>query len=157
MNDWNWTPKRNLGIWRHGALWLRPLVAATPYLTVGLLLLMLYVLSGTLSISRGTVFDLPAGDYTDFKETDLVAVLMPVSRDTMIFFDDSRYLLDDEGAMRSFRDDLSARLGHAEKKTLLLLADRRIPSGRLMELVAQVRACGVERVLVAGRSGESAE
>ena len=40
MTDWRWRPERTMGIWRHGAGWLRPFVAAAPYVTVGLLLLM---------------------------------------------------------------------------------------------------------------------
>ena len=40
---WKWTPERTLGIWRHGAPWLRPIVAAAPYITVVLLLLMMHV------------------------------------------------------------------------------------------------------------------
>ena len=157
MNGWKWLPERNLGIWRQGAPWLRPLAAAAPYLTVGLLLVMLYVLSGTYSLAKGTLFDLPEGDFADVKETDLVAAVMPVANETVVFFDDSRYLLDDEAAMRSFRRDLSRRLESAERKTLLLLADRRISTGSMMGLVERIRACGVARVLVAGRRRELAE
>lgn len=157
MNGWRWSPERNLGIWRHGMPWFRPLAASVPYLTVALLLLMLHILSGTFSLAEGTLFDLPEGEFKDFQRTDLVAAVMPVAHDIVVFFDDSRYLLDDEAAMRSLHNDLASRLEYADKKSLLLLVDRRIPAGSLMGLVAQVRTAGVERVLVAGRRKGTAE
>ena len=157
MSEWGWSPERNLGIWRHGAAWLRPVMAAVPYLTVGLLLLLLLFVSGTLSSARGVLFDLPAGEFEDVDRTELVVLVMPVQRETTILFDDSRYLLDDEASMRNFRVSLTERMERCERKSLLVLADRRISSGHLMETVAAVRKCGVEKVLVAGRSGGTDE
>lgn len=157
MSGWGWTPERNLGIWRHGAGWLKPMLAAVPYVTVGVLLLMLFFVSGTLSSVRGVLFELPAGTFSDAENTDLVALVMPVSHETVVFFDDSRYVLGDAASMRSFSENLSERVGHGKDKSLLLLADRRVPVGQLMELVSLSRQHSIERVLVAGKREESDE
>lgn len=157
MSEWGWTPGRSLGIWRYGAGWLRPLMAAVPYVTVGLLLLMLYVVSGTMAASRGVLFDLPSGEFVDAEKTGLVALVMPVSRETTVFFDDSRYLLGDETSMRSFRENLTDCLERSADKTLLLLVDRRVSAGHLMELMALAKTCGVARTLVAGKRKDERE
>ena len=77
MTSWGWTPERTAGIWRHGASWLRPFAAAAPYLTVLLLLLMLYVVGGTLASARGVLFDLPEAGLGEGEATELVALVIP--------------------------------------------------------------------------------
>lgn len=151
MSDWGWRPERNLGIWRYGAGWLRPVMAAIPYLTAGLLLLMLYCVGGTLTSSRGVLFELPAGDFPDGEKTDLVALVMPVRHETAVFFDDSRYLLGDEGSVGSLGEDLATAAGRRADASMLVLADRRVSVGRLLEVVAVAKKSGVRRILVAGK------
>ena len=157
MSPWGWGLERNLGIWRYGAGWMRPILAAIPYLTVGLLLLMLYFVSGTLTASQGVLFDLPDGGLADGENPGLVVLVMPVHHETMVFFDESRYLLDDASSMRSFDENLTARLERSERKSLLVLADRRIPVDRLMSLMTAAKRCGVERVMLAGKRAGSGE
>lgn len=151
MTEWGWTPERNLGIWRHGAGWLRPLATAAPYLTVGVLLLMLFFVGGTMSAAKGVLFDLPAGDFTDVGQAELVALVMPVQRETTVFFDDSRYLVGDAASMRNFADSVAARLERCEQKTLLVMADRRVSADSLLAAVSAAKRGGASKVLVAGR------
>lgn len=157
MSEWGWTPERNLGIWRHGAGWLKPVMAAIPCLTVGVLLLMLYFVGGTFSSAKGVLFDLPTGEFSDADAVEAVVLVMPVSHETMVFFDDSRYLLGDGASMRTFGESLSERMERSEKKTVLFLADRRISSGKLMELMSVARKSGAGKVLVAGKRGGDEE
>lgn len=157
MSEWGWTPERHLGIWRYGAGWLRPLMAAVPYLTVGLLLLMLYFVSGTMASSKGVLFDLPSGDFPDAEKTELVVLVMPVSHETTVFFDDSRYQLGDEVSMRSFQENLTEALERSGDKSLLLLVDRRISAGQLIELTALTKQSGAVKVLVAGKGKGNGE
>ena len=110
MSQWGWTPARSLGIWRYGAGWSRPIAAAIPYLTVCLLLIMMHMVGGTMTSCRGVLFDLPGGVQSDGAASELVALVMPVQHETMIVFDDARYLLGDAASMRSFGEDLSAAL-----------------------------------------------
>ena len=100
MTPWGWAPERSPGIWRHGAAWLRPVVAATPYLTVGLLLLLLRFVSGTLTAAEGTLFDLPDAAPTDAVGESPVALMMPIPREPLVFFADTRSLMGDEASMR---------------------------------------------------------
>lgn len=151
MSQWGWTPARNLGIWRYGAGWCRPIAAAVPYLTVMLLILMLHMVGGTLTAYRGVLFDLPAGNLSDGEVSGPVALVMPVKHETMVVFDDTRYLLDDAASMRSFGEDLAASAERRAGKQLLILADRRVSTAHLMEVVSVAKRSGVSKVLLAGK------
>ena len=153
MSQWGWTPARNLGIWRYGAGWIRPVAAAIPYLTVGLLLLMMQMIGGTLTAYKGVLFDLPDGDFTDGDRQGMVALVMPVQRETMVVFDDVRYLLGDAASMRSFAESIADSTERREGKSLLILADRRVSTGHLMEVVSAAKRSGVSKVLLAGKRG----
>ena len=157
MSQWGWTPARNLGIWRYGAGWSRPIAAAIPYLTVCLLLIMMHMIGGTMTSYRGVLFDLPDGVLSDGEASELVALVMPVQHETMIVFDDARYLLGDAASMRSFGEDLSGSVERRTGKSLLILADRRVPTGHLMEVVSAAKRSGVDKVLLAGKREDDAE
>ena len=151
MSQWGWTPARNLGIWRYGAGWSRPIAAAIPYLTICLLLIMMHMVGGTMTSCRGVLFDLPDGVQSDGEASELVALVMPVQHETMIVFDDARYLLGDAASMRSFGEDLSGSVERRTGKSLLILADRRVSTGHLMEVVSAAKRSGVGKVLLAGK------
>ena len=157
MSQWGWTPARNLGIWRYGAGWSRPIAAAIPYLTVCLLLIMMHMVGGTMTSYRGVLFDLPDGVLSDGEASELVALVMPVQHETMIVFDDARYLLGDAASMRSFGEDLSGSVERRTGKSLLILADRRVSTGHLMEVVSAAKRSGVDKVLLAGKREDDAE
>lgn len=135
---------------------MRPIVAAAPYLTVGLLLLLFHFVGGTLTASKGLLFDLPAdGAAADGVQTDLVAMVMPMRHDTVVFFDDSRYLLSEASSLTSLGDHLSERTRRDKSTTLLVLADRRVSGGELMSLASLARRSGVRQVLFAERGATS--
>lgn len=157
MSQWGWEPKHNLGIWRYGAGWMRPIGVALPFLTIGLLLMMFHFISETLTLSNGVLFDLPEGGLANGETPELVALVMPVNHENMVFFDDSRYQLNDAGSMRKFHENLAARIERSDRKSLLLLADRRISVDRLLDLVAHARKSGVEKVLLAGKRAGGGE
>ena len=157
MSAWGWRPQHSMGIWRHGAGWMRPFVAAAPWLTVMLLLLMLYVASGTMTLAKGVLFDLPGHGLADGEATDLVAIAMPRPHETLLFFDDARYVFDDPSSVRTFGDHLAERISQRGKKTLLVLADRRIPGGALMDIASVAKRSGAERVLFAAKQDGGAK
>ena len=157
MSQWGWTPARNLGIWRYGAGWSRPIAAAIPYLTVCLLLIMMHMVGGTMTSCRGVLFDLPDGAQSDGEASELVALVMPVQHETMIVFDDARYLLGDAASLRSFVEDLSGSAERRAGKSLLILADRRVSTGHLMEVVSAAKRSGVGKILLAGKREDDAE
>lgn len=157
MSPWGWTPDKNQGIWRHGAGWMRPFAAAVPWITLLVLLLMLHVAAETLTAARGTLFDLPDSGLGDGEATGLVALAIPHASETLVFFDDSRYVLDDSSSMSSFVEHLSERVVRSESKTLLVLADRRIHGGDLMDIAALAKKGGAAKVLFAQKRVEAAE
>ena len=157
MSPWGWSPERSPGIWRHGPAWLRPAAAAVPYLTVGLLLLTLHVVSGTLAATEGVLFDLPDAAPTDAVGESPVALMMATPRETLVFFDDTRYLTGDAASMCALGEQLAARFAQGRRKSLLVLADRRVAGGELMRFAALAKASGVGRVLFAEKKASPGE
>ena len=157
MINWGWRPERTVGIWRYGAGWLRPFVASAPYLTVILLLVMFHLIGGTLTSAKGLLFDLPPGELADGAHAGLVAVVMPMRHETVVIFDDSRYLIGDAASVSALAEQMASRTGKDESKTLLVLADRRVSGGDLMSLAGVAKKCGVERILFAEKKAESRE
>ena len=140
MSPWKWTPERSQGIWRHGPAWTRPLVSAAPWVTVLFLLLMLYMVSGTFVTERGVLFDLPDSSGLDEGESaSLVALVMPMPHETLVF------------------SHLEDRVAKSNRKTLLVLADRRVATGELMKIAAMARRSGVGSVLFAEKRAGKAD
>lgn len=154
MSSWGWMPERTQGIWRHGALWLKSFTVAAPFLSVLVLLLQFHLVGGTLASAKGVLFDLPDPGVSDGRATDMVALLMVMPRETLVFFDDSRYVLGDDSSTAAFGEHLAERAGKTENRTLLVLADRRVAAGDLMKFAAVARCNGVEKVLFAEKRTE---
>ena len=149
MNAWGWQPKRFDGVWRYGSPALKPLVAAAPYVTVLMLLVMFYLISGSFTSAKGMLFDLPEGAVADESVTELTVLVMPTAKSTLIFFDDSRYQLEDVGSLTIFAENLAKRIESSKSKSLLVLADRRVSLEGLAKLAEVSRRSGVEKVLFA--------
>lgn len=149
MSPWNWNPGGGRGTARCGVveLGVAPLVA--PWLSVLVLLLMFYLIGGTFSVAKGVIFELPKAGLSEGEATGPVAVVMPKGKDTLVFFDDARYFAGDEGSLAAFAEHLSERIRRSDRRTLLMLADRRVAGGDLMRLATIARQGGVEKVLFA--------
>ena len=155
MSDWGWMPERTQGIWRHGALWLKPFAVAAPFLAVLVLLLQFRLVGGTFTAAKGVLFDLPGTAVAEGEATDMVALMMVMPRETLVFFDDSRYILGDDFSVRAFGEHLSERASRTGKRTLLVRAARRVPGGELMKVAEVARRNGIDRVLFAEKSPET--
>jgi len=156
VNGWGWKVSRLQRGESAGVTWLRAFAAVVPFVTVGLLLLMLHFVGGTLATAQGVLFDLPASGIGDEEVTDAVAMLVPVRHETIVFFDDARYVIGSAASMRSLEDAMKERFARSGNKALLVLADRRIPCGDLMEFSSRARRNGVERVLFAEKKAQEA-
>ena len=77
MTPWNWKPERAQGVWRTGPVWLRPFLAAVPWITVLLLVLMFHMVGGTLASSEGVLFDLPDSSELEEGEPASLVALIP--------------------------------------------------------------------------------
>lgn len=154
--NWGWRPPRAEGIWKYGCKWAQPFTAAAPWLTLVLLFLIFYLIEGRLTAGPGLLFDLPATfDTVPAAVPGLAAVVVPAQREgtaaheTLIFFDDGRYSMQDATSLAQFSARLAQRADADEPVELLLMADVRVPTGDLMKLASLARAAGVKRVQIA--------
>lgn len=151
MTSWGWNGTRARREPQVGVTWLRPLAAAVPWITVGVLLLMFHLIGGTFTSAKGVLFDLPSTGQEEGVRTKLVALVMPKPNETLVFFDDARFLLGDPVSASAFGTQLSERAAKTGERSLLVLADRRVAGGELMKLAGLARASGIERILFAER------
>jgi len=155
MSPWGWRPERSQGIWRHGPLWFRQLASLSPWASAVLCLMLMYVVGDSLTAAKGVLFDLPEASRPDEGEvTSLVALVMPLKNETTVFFDDARYTIGDGALSAEFGKNLADRLAGSPCKTLMVLADRRIPGGDLAQIAAIARASGVKKILLANKHTE---
>lgn len=150
-SEWGWASRGYGSPASHDIAWLRPFVSAAPWVTLAILVLMVSLLGGTLAVREGVLFDLPDSGIAEGESASLVALLLPMSHETLVFFDDARYVLGDAQSMDTFREQLSERSGKLKERTLLVLADRRISTGELMGFAASAKRAGIGRILFAER------
>lgn len=133
--------------------WLYAVSKAAPWLAVIVATLMMYMLSGTFTIKKGTVFDLPEKGNGEALPTEFVAFVMRSEGETLIFFDDSRYILGDRVSAASFSSHLAGLIkrNSAGRSNLLVLADKNVTAGELMEIADITKSAGVKKTLFAER------
>lgn len=150
-SSWNWITPRPAGLSKYGPRWLKPMAFAVPWITVMLLFLMLYIISGTLTTARGVIFELPEGDVLEGSASPLVALVVPSSRDTLVFFDDARYSLRDRESVAALGEHFANRVMKVEDRTLVVMADSRVNGGEMARIATVARASGVRRLLFANQ------
>ena len=154
-SEWGWMPPSDEGIWRHGAAWMRPFAASAPWLTLALVLALAALAGGRFAVAPGITFDLPSAAVQEADTAGLVALVLPLAREsgggeeTFVFFDDARFAISDPASADSFRRSLEERIAADKSGVLQLLADRRIPSGDLMGITELARKAGARRVQIA--------
>jgi len=153
---WGWRPEGRRGAWRFAPYWLKPAAMAVPWLSAGLLLLMLHMIGGTMTSAEGVAFDLPVSALADGEPTPLVALVMPMPNagETYVFFDDARYSLGNDMSVAALGEHLAERSLKSGNSTLLVLADRGVDCSQLVSLASIVRRSGIERMLFANRNPE---
>ena len=152
-SGWGW---RRRGGWRTGRFTrpARPLGSSVPWITVGLLVLLFHFLGGSLTSAEGVLFDLPESGLAEGAKTELVALALSMPRGTLVYFDDARYRPDDGASAAAFGEHLGERVRASGETTLMILADRAVAAGELMNLAAIARMSGVKRVLFANKRAE---
>lgn len=133
--------------------WMAPLAAAAPWLTVAILFASMVLVSGALVREEGTLFSLPQSSLRDTADVSAAAVAMYSPRGTLLFFDDTRYVLSDDAQTGIFVSQLAARMETSPAATLLVMADERIPGGDLMRIAALAKKGKAGKILFASRSG----
>lgn len=126
--------------------WFRYLVQAAPWLTLALIVALFMLLQGVLAPVPSLLFDLPEPGTADSAQPGLVALLIPgdvegaETEGTLIYFDDARYALSDQASIDEFSNRLGDRAVETKCGVLTLMADRRVPAGDLMKVMALARS-----------------
>lgn len=150
-SSWGWSIGRTS--WTSsGDHWFRPFVASAPWITLGVLILMLFIAGNALTAANGVVFELPEGDADQGARTSLVALVMPTKRETLVFFDDARFVFGDSLSRSTLLTQLTERAAKLGESTLLVLADRRTDAGVLMALASDARRAGIKKILFAEKN-----
>ena len=155
--EWGWRPAQAEGIWRHGERWTKPLFAAAPWITLALLLVMFGLIDGRLTAAPGVEFDLPKSTGRQAVVPGATMLVLPSANvgengGTLAFFDDARYLLSDPASVDEFAGRLSDRSVETRCGTLTLMADRRVPVGDVMQVMAVARSRRIAHVQLAEKN-----
>ncbi len=135
---------------------MKTLSIISAWLSVIILFGMMWLVGGKFTIAKGQLFDLPSFGNDEGAVTDLVAIVFPAARDTLVFFDDSRYSLSDEESLEKFQSHLEEVAKKATNPSLLLLSDKRVTAGELMQITTIAKKSGIEKLLLAERRIEKA-
>lgn len=133
------------------------LISAAPWLNIVLLVIFFILVESRIVIQPGVIVNLPTAPFSNGSVPALTAVILATpdhtgSSDTMVFFDDDRFLMDTP----AHRQNLAARLTHAIRtrntETLVLYADQHIPHGVVMDLTELARSAGIRKINMAIRT-----
>ena len=126
--------------------WFCYLVQIAPWLTVILIAVLFVLLQGALAPVPSLLFDLPEAGAADSAQPGLVALLIPgdaegaETEDTLIYFDDARYVLSDQTSLDEFSSRLGDRAVETKCGVLTVLSDRRVPAGDIMKVMALAKS-----------------
>ena len=140
---------------RFGGVWGQLLSSITPWLTTLIIVAALFIVHNRVVITPGVVFDLPSGPLSEGSHGGLTVLMFSVARETqvgeetLVFFDDERYLIRDEEQVARLAGRISESLDLGRHHDVLLLADARVPHGDVMRFVNVARKAGAKRVNVA--------
>lgn len=141
--------KRDFSFVRRGGrtpIW-RGFVSAVPWINAGAMFLLVVLLANGILVVPGTVVELPEGTVTEGMLRGQFMLMMPSERggteQTLLFFDEERYVLSDEEQMRRFAGRVRAGV---KNKEVNLLADRKTCQGEVMQVVQLLQKSGVKRI-----------
>ena len=126
-----------------------------PWINFVVVLALFFSLSGRLTLQPGLVFELPRAPFHEGMHYGLTVVMLRAQRpggaETLVFFDDVRYQPGVPEQSEQLRAELALAARRPDGRQVLLLADRRVPHGDVMDLVNLVRAAGIRRVNVSAK------
>lgn len=153
--SWSRLIRRHRSIYRFGGVWAQALLASVPWIDALIVVVLLLAVNQRMVVSPGVLFDLPRAQLREGMHAGLTALMISVARDlpgadeTLVFFDDDRYLTQDAEQMAVLSERVKSRVALGVRRDMLLLADKRVPHGDVVRFVNAVREAGVQRVNVA--------
>ena len=135
--------------------WLSSVSAAVPWLTVGLLFMLVMMIDRSVTSARGVLFVLPEQSVGDVATSSVVTRLYSMPQGTLVIFDGQRYILEDDVQAGLFAGELHERAVSEQETTLLALVDVRVRHGDLLRFAGIAKRSGFGRVLFAEDHGSS--
>jgi biopolymer transport protein ExbD len=145
------------GVYRFGGPWAQSVIYSVPWINTLILIVLLFVYHQRIAISPGIVFNLPSAPLREGSHTGLTALMFAVTHESMareealVFFDDMRYMVQDDEQMSTLAEQIRLRMKNVDSKDFLLLADKRVSHGDIMRFVTILRNAGVSKINVAER------
>jgi len=133
------------------------LVSVGPWLDVILLIIFFLLVDSRFVLQPGVIVDLPTAPFRNGSRLGMVAVVMSVkgaeagSRREIVFFDDERFLVEDEAQMDGLKRAFDGRIRKYPDASLVLEADRRVPHGTVVNIMDMALDVGVRQVNLAVR------
>ena len=148
--------RKHRNIYRFGGPWAQAFSFTVPWINAIVLVLLLVMVHRKIAVTPGVMFDLPQAPLREGSHTTMTAMMIPVGsenrpggQDTLVFFDDDRFLTSDTQQWAALSARLREIAAHNQQDgTLLLLADKRVSHGDVMNFVNLARESGVKRVNV---------
>lgn len=153
--SWIQTIRSHRGIYRFGGPWAQAVLFSVPWINSLILIVLLFLYHDRIAISPGIVFDLPSAPLQEGAHTGLTALMFAVTHESiareeaLVFFDDARYMVQDDDQMSTLSEQIRLRLKSSSSRDFLLLADKRVSHGDIMRFVTILRKAGVSKVNVA--------
>jgi len=152
---WLQSVRLHRGAYRFGGPWAQAVMFSIPWLNTLILVMLLFLYHKRISVSPGIVFDLPSEPLHEGSHAGLTALMFAVSHESisrdeaLVFFDDARYMVQDDEQMSALAEQIRLRIRSADTRDFLLLADKRVSHGDIMHFVSVLRKAGVSKVNVA--------
>jgi biopolymer transport protein TolR len=123
-------------------------INVTPFVDVMLVLLIIFMVTAPM-MSEGLEVDLPQTRHVESLPTESENMVMTVKRDGTIYLD--QYLIPREELLEKLR-----LLVKEKNRALFLQADREVPYGVVVDVMAGIKEAGIEKMGVVAERGDAA-
>lgn len=113
-------------------------INVTPFVDVMLVLLIIFMVTAPM-LTQGVDVDLPQTKAVSALPEDSEVLVLTVKADGSLWLDQYQVTVDE-------LPDHLQRLVMEQKKHLFLKADRSVPYGRVVEVMGEIKAAGIERL-----------
>ena len=133
------------------------LLSMGPWIDIVLLIIFFVFLNSSLVLQPGTIVELPRVPFREGSRSRLIAVVISVPGKSMrageeiVFFDDERFLVNEEAQRTKLKRAFAARLREHPDADLVIQADQHVAYGRVVEIMDMALEVGVRRVNLAAR------
>jgi len=128
-----------------------------PWLDIILLVIFFIYLNAKLVLQPGVIVELPETPFREGSPSPMIAVVLSVNAgstaagEEIVFFDDERFLVNEEAQRKKLKRAFAARMGEHPEADLVIQADERVAYGSVVEIMNMALDVGIRRVNLAAR------